>query len=304
MSEKKQTGLGRGLNELFQATAPAKTAGQAAKAAQSAATMSDASYLAELPLNQITPNPDQPRTVFDEDQLAELAASIAEVGLLQPVVVRPLGRNRYELVMGERRWRAAELAGLAAIPAIVRHTQETDRLRDALLENIHRVQLNPLEEAAAYQQLLTDFGLTQDELAARLKKSRPQVSNTIRLLKLPAAVQRRVAAGVLSAGHARALLALDDAALMDRLAQRIVAEGLSVRATEELVTLGASEPEPKARPAKTAVPDPKAAELSEKLSDKLDTRVRVDIGKAKGKITIEFAGEADLDRILAALKLL
>jgi ParB family chromosome partitioning protein len=264
--------------------------------------LSDESYLAEVPVTAIAPNPDQPREVFDPDQLAELAESIKEVGLLQPIVVRPLDKGRYELVMGERRWRAAQLAGLTAIPAVVRRTDEADRLRDALLENIHRVQLNPLEEAAAYQQLLTDFGCTQDELAGRLKKSRPQISNTIRLLKLPPAVQRRVAAGVLSAGHARALLALDDAAGMDKLAQRIVAEGLSVRATEELVTLGEG-----ARSDRVTVPqarhvDPRAVELSDALSDRFDTRVRVDIGKTKGRITIEFAGEADLARIVDLLQ--
>ncbi|MDR1806305.1 MAG: ParB/RepB/Spo0J family partition protein [Propionibacteriaceae bacterium] len=295
---KQPTGLGRGLGELFQRTTPVDPAVTPVDPA--ATPLPDQSYLAELPLDAIEPNPEQPRTVFDPDQLDELAGSIEEVGLLQPIVVRPLGAGRYELVMGERRWRAAEKAGLATIPAIVRPTEESDRLRDALLENIHRVQLNPLEEAAAYQQLLTDFGITQDELAARIKRSRPQISNTIRLLKLPPAVQRRVAAGVLSAGHARALLTLEDPAQMEKLAGRIVAEGLSVRATEELARLG-EEPARSPRLAKPKAVDPRAAEVAAELSDKLDTRVKVDIGASKGKITIEFAGTDDLDRILGLL---
>ena len=264
------------------------------------ATTPTTAYLTALPLDSIEPNPDQPRTVFDPDDLRELADSIEEVGLLQPIVVRPLDQGRYELVMGERRWRAAQLAGLDPIPSIVRPTEEADRLRDALLENIHRVQLNPLEEAAAYQQLLTDFGCTQDELAARVKKSRPQISNTLRLLKLPFSVQRRLAAGVLSAGHARALLSLDDAQAMERLAQRIVAEGLSVRATEELTTLSAAAPA-KPRATRPRAANPRALELAQTLSDQFDTRVRVDIGAAKGRITIEFAGNDDLARILTLL---
>jgi ParB family chromosome partitioning protein len=263
--------------------------------------LSGESYLAELALAAITPNPDQPRTVFDPDELEELAESIQEVGLLQPIVVSPLGGDKYELVMGERRWRAAQKAGLKVIPAIVRRTEEADRLRDALLENIHRVQLNPLEEAAAYQQLLTDFGCTQEELAQRIKRSRPQLANTIRLLKLPPAVQRRVAAGVISAGHARALLGLEDSAQMERLAQRIVAEGLSVRATEELVALGSGQTKTPRKPRRPASANPRAVELSDSLSDRFDTRVRVDIGRHKGKILIEFAGEDDLDRIMGIL---
>ena len=195
-------------------------------------------YFAEIPLDSITPNPRQPRVVFEEEALAELVHSLREVGLLQPVVVRPLGSDRYELIMGERRWRAAREAGFVAIPAIVRATGDDDMLRDALLENLHRSELNPLEEAAAYDQLLQDFGCTHDELAGRIGRSRPQISNTLRLLKLPPAVQRRVAAGVLSAGHARALLGLDDETGQERLAQRIVAEGLSVRSVEEIVALG------------------------------------------------------------------
>jgi ParB family chromosome partitioning protein len=263
--------------------------------------LDDHSYLVQVAIDAIDPNPDQPRTVFDPDQLTELAESIQAVGLLQPIVVRPVGTDRFELVMGERRWRAAKEAGMSHIPAVVRPTEEQDRLRDALLENLHRVQLNPLEEAAAYQQLLTDFGCTQEELAARVQRSRPQISNTIRLLRLPPTVQRRVAAGVLSAGHARALLGLEEVAQMERLAERIVAEGLSVRATEEVVALGLTEPGRRPRTARARSVHPRASELSQALSDRFDTRVKVDIGRSKGRITIEFAGEDDLDRILAVL---
>ncbi len=256
---------------------------------------------AELPVGSIHPNARQPRTVFDEDALEELVGSIREVGVLQPVVVRADG-DAYELVMGERRWRAAQAAGLATVPAIIRETADGDLLRDALLENLHRSQLNPLEEAAAYQQLLDDFGCTQEELAGRIHRSRPQISNTLRLLKLPPLVQRRVAAGVLSAGHARALLGLDDPAAMERLAQRIVAEGLSVRAVEEIVALGGDG----ARPARRSAP--RAGERNEalddlagRLSDRFETRVRATLGKSKGKLTIEFASVQDLNRILGAL---
>jgi ParB family chromosome partitioning protein len=304
MSAAKQaTGLGRGLGELFQRTTPNPSAvGEAASAGAATEPLSDRSYLVEVPVDAIEPNPDQPRSVFDPDQLDELAESIKAVGLLQPIVVRPLGADRYELVMGERRWRAARTAGLTHIPAIVRATEEADRLRDALLENIHRVQLNPLEEAAAFQQLLTDFGCTQEELATRIHRSRPQISNTIRLLKLPAAVQRRVAAGVLSAGHARALLALEETTQMERLAERIVAEGLSVRATEETVALGVAEPARRRSTTRQRRADPRASDLAQRLSDQFDTRVRVEIGRNKGRITIEFAGEDDLDRILVLLE--
>ena len=195
-------------------------------------------YFQELPISAVTPNPRQPRQVFDEDALDELVASIQEVGLLQPVVVREVSPGRFELVMGERRWRASQRAGLTEIPAIVRATTDDDLLRDALMENLHREQLNPLEEAAAYQQLLDDFGATHEELARRIGRSRPHISNTLRLLNLSPGVQRRVAAGVLTAGHARALLSVDDADAQDHLAHRIVAEGLSVRAVEEIVTMG------------------------------------------------------------------
>jgi ParB family transcriptional regulator, chromosome partitioning protein len=257
---------------------------------------------AEIPVDAIAPNTKQPRQVFDEESLEELKASIEEVGFLQPIVVRETGLDRYELVMGERRWRAAQALGREAIPAIVRETRDDAMLRDALLENIHRVNLNPLEEAAAYQQLLEEFGATHDELARRIGRSRPQISNTIRLLNLPGPVQRRVAAGVLSAGHARALLGLDDAEHQEELAHRIVAEGLSVRATEELVAValndgsGARKAAPAQRRARPHAPA--LADLADRLSDRFDTRVKVDIGRRKGKIVIEFATVDDLERIV------
>lgn len=264
---------------------------------------------AELPVEIIVPNPRQPRQVFDEDDITELAASIKEVGLLQPIVVRRVddeeGRaESYELVMGERRLRAAKEAGLKTIPAVVRYTEDQDLLRDALLENLHRVQLNPLEEAAAYQQLLDDFSCTHAELSKRIARSRSQISNTLRLMKLPPLVQRRLAAGVLSAGHARALLGLPDAAAMERLAQRIVAEGLSVRATEELVALH-DEPQAQDAPRRTAGSRTRRSAplpaLSTRLSDAFDTRVKVTRGSKKGRITIEFAGDEDLARIVETL---
>ncbi|MFE1233976.1 ParB/RepB/Spo0J family partition protein [Streptomyces sp. NPDC058745] len=261
-------------------------------------------HFAELPLDFITPNPKQPREVFDEDALAELVTSIKEVGLLQPVVVRQLGTERYELIMGERRWRACREAGLERIPAIVRATEDEKLLLDALLENLHRAQLNPLEEAAAYDQLLKDFNCTHDQLADRIGRSRPQVSNTLRLLRLSPPVQRRVAAGVLSAGHARALLSVDDPETQDKLAYRIVAEGLSVRAVEEIVTLMGSEPtstvKPKGPRAGARV-SPALTELASRLSDRFETRVKVDLGQKKGKIVVEFASLDDLERILSTL---
>lgn len=262
---------------------------------------------AEVPIDAIVPNAVQPRTVFDEDALAELADSIRTVGVLQPVVVRSTGRAEdgsptYELIMGERRWRATQAAGLTTIPAIIRETDDSDLLRDALLENLHRSQLNPLEEAAAYQQLLDDFGCTQEELAQRIHRSRPQISNTLRLLRLPPAVQRRVAAGVLSAGHARALLGLPDTESMEKLAARIVAEGLSVRATEEAVALWSGTPTRKSRAAARPGERIEALdELAARLEDSLDTRVKVQLGRSKGKVTIEFASVQDLNRILGIL---
>jgi len=258
----------------------------------------------EIALTAIEPNRQQPRQVFDLDELAELANSIKEVGLLQPIVVRSIGHERFELVVGERRWRAAQQLDLKTIPAIVRQTEDTAMLRDALLENLHRAQLNPLEEAAAYQQMLDDFNCTQDQLAKRLARSRPQITNTLRLLKLPLLVQRRVAAGVLSAGHARALLGLTDTAAMERLAQRIVAEGISVRSTEQLVALGEVPPAPAKGSRATVRPGGHTTaldQLQERLSDHLDTRVKVTLGKTKGRITIEFASVQDLERIVAVL---
>jgi ParB family chromosome partitioning protein len=251
----------------------------------------------EVLISQISPNPRQPRTVFDETALNELIASIKSIGILQPPVVRKVGEGRYELIMGERRFRAAKAAGLTSIPVIIRQTPDNELLREALIENIHRSQLNPLEEGAAYSQLLTDFGCTHDELAIKLGRSRPLISNTIRLLNLPEAVQRRVAAGVLSAGHARALLGLTEGADIEKLAARIVAEGLSVRAVEEIIaTL-----KPAGKGAKkAAVKGVSGAGLAaaELLSDYLDTRVSVEAGKGKGKIVIEFAGSEDLQRIV------
>ncbi|AKU14989.1 ParB/RepB/Spo0J family partition protein [Luteipulveratus mongoliensis] len=267
---------------------------------------------AEIDVDDIRPNPKQPRQVFDEDDMAELIHSIAEIGVLQPIVVRPVpatdreaddeGRA-YELIMGERRWRASKGAGKATVPAIIRSTTDDDLLRDALLENLHRAQLNPLEEAAAYQQLLEDFGCTHDQLAGRIGRSRPQISNTLRLMKLPPLVQRRVAAGVLSAGHARALLGLPDAAAMERLAQRIVAEGLSVRTVEEIVSLGGDQEKPRRSTPRMGARHPHLEDLAAKLSDRLDTRVAIALGKRKGKLTVEFASVDDLDRIVEQLGL-
>ncbi len=256
---------------------------------------------AEIPVDAISPNRKQPRQIFDDDAMEELVHSIKEVGLLQPIVVRETAPGSYELVMGERRWRATRDAGLDTIPALVRTTSDDDMLRDALLENLHRAQLNPLEEAAAYQQLLDDFGCTQDVLAERIKRSRPHISNTLRLLKLPPLVQRRLAAGVLSAGHARALLGLPDAAAQERLAQRIVAEGLSVRAVEEIVMLGGDGDKPARAPRVPKPVAPRLADIATLLSDRLDTRVKVDLGRSKGKVTIEFASIDDLERIVGAI---
>ena len=312
-SRTQRRGLGRGLGSLIQNTSvPEEPAGgpPAAGTTTEAAEESSAPALApvpgasfaELPVGRISPNAAQPRQVFDEDAMAELVHSIREIGLLQPVVVRPSGSDeqgtRYELVMGERRWRATQEAGLGTIPAIIRETDDTDMLRDALLENLHRSQLNPLEEAAAYSQLLEDFGCTHEELATRIGRSRPQISNTIRLLKLSPAVQRRVAAGVLSAGHARALLGVESADVQDRLAGRVVAEGISVRGLEEIVAVGV-EDGPEGRSAPRARPTaPGLVELADRLSDRFETRVKVDLGRAKGKITVEFASLDDLRRIV------
>jgi ParB family chromosome partitioning protein len=256
----------------------------------------------ELLTTSISPNPQQPRQVFDDEALAELSHSIKEFGLLQPIVVREVGVGSFQLIMGERRWRAAQQAGLERLPAIVRETEDDALLRDALLENIHRVQLNPLEEAAAYEQLLAEFGVTHEQLADRLGRSRPVVTNMIRLLKLPVAVQRRVAAGVLSAGHARALLGLDDHARQEELAARIVAEGMSVRATEEAVTLAKRDPERRPAPAARKPDKPQEVrQLAERLSDTFDTRVKVELGQRKGRIVVEFGSMDDLDRIVGLM---
>jgi len=280
-------GLGRGLDALIPTTPIGDITNNSGVVVGSAF---------EVDINAIAPNPKQPRTVFDEEALAELAASIKEVGVLQPPVVRDLGSGRYELIMGERRLRATKLAGLKTIPVIIRQSKDNEMLREALLENIHRSQLNPLEEGAAYQNLLNDFGYTHDELAVKIGKSRPAITNTLRLLNLPASVQRKVAAGILSAGHARALLALTDGAEIEKLANRIVAEGLSVRAVEEIVAMtSGKEKSAQAKSAKTV--SPRLKEIENGLADKLDTRVSVELGLAKGKITIEFADLEDLERI-------
>ena len=311
-SKGKRSGLGRGLASLIP-TGPAdgdqSSLGRMGDAAadvviggQSESNGVGAVYR-EIDPSAIDPNPRQPRQVFDEEALAELVHSIREFGLMQPIVVRAMpgeSTPRYQLVMGERRWRAAQQANLATIPAIVRETADESMLRDALLENIHRAQLNPLEEAAAYQQLLDEFGVTHDELAARIGRSRPLITNMIRLLRLPIAVQRRVAAGVLSAGHARALLSLDGGAeKQEELAARIVAEGLSVRATEEAVTLAnradtSTPPAPRRKP----IHMPGLQDVAEQLSTAFDTRVMVSLGKRKGKIVVEFGSVEDLQRIV------
>jgi len=324
---RKKGGLGRGLASLIP-TGPVDGSGSSARlgprmgdaaadvvlgGAAAAGSAGIGSVYREIDPGLIEPNPRQPRQVFDDEALAELVHSIREFGLMQPIVVRALdasqgapgtpGGQRYQLVMGERRWRAAQAAGMTAIPAIVRETGEDNLLRDALLENIHRVQLNPLEEAAAYQQLLDEFGVTHDELAARIGRSRPLITNMIRLLRLPIPVQRRVAAGVLSAGHARALLSLEGGPdAQENLAARIVAEGLSVRATEEAVTLAnrsdSNQPVP---PRRKPIQMPGLQDVAEQLSTAFDTRVTVSVGKRKGKIVIEFGSVDDLQRIVGLM---
>lgn len=310
MAQQKR-GLGKGLGALIP-TAPGP-AGLGSHAGEFAGASvrgtgtgtlerpeGDGTYFDEVAIGAITPNPRQPRQHFDEDALEELAASIREVGLLQPVVVRKVMPGRFELVMGERRWRACQRAGLEHVPAIVRGTPDDELLREALMENLHREELNPLDEAAAYQQLLDDFSATHDELARKVGRSRPHISNTIRLLQLPPAVQRRVAAGVLSAGHARALLSLTDPQEQDHLAHRIVAEGLSVRAVEEIVALGQQQAKPRRAPARQPAA-PALTELADRLSDMLETRVKVEVGKQKGKIVVEFASLEDLQRIVTTM---
>ena len=299
-------GLGRGLGALIPTSAPPQHADDdeiSAAAGFVLGSVPGASYR-EISLDSLHPNPRQPRQSFDEDALDELTHSIREFGLLQPVVVRERHLGGYELVMGERRWRAAREAGLQAIPAIVRETSDDDMLRDALLENLHRQQLNPLEEAAAYSQLLEDFGATHEQLAERIGRSRPQITNTLRLLQLPPPVQRRVAAGVLSAGHAKALLGLPTVEAQEDMATRVVAEGLSVRGVEEAVQLAHSGGEPRSpRGGRAKQPQPQGlVELAERLSDRFETRVKVDMGRAKGKVTIEFATLDDLHRIVAMIE--
>lgn len=325
-AHRRRGGLGRGLASLIP-TGPADPndhstrfgprMGDAAAdvvlggppAEGSAASPDIGAVYLEIDPARIEPNPRQPRQVFDDEALAELVHSIREFGLMQPIVVRAVdgaqrsGGQHYQLVMGERRWRAAQAAGMTAIPAIVRETAEDNLLRDALLENIHRVQLNPLEEAAAYQQLLDEFGVTHDELAARIGRSRPLITNMIRLLRLPIPVQRRVAAGVLSAGHARALLSLEGGPdAQENLAARIVAEGLSVRATEEAVTLAnRSDTNQPAPPRRKPIQMPGLQDVAEQLSSTFDTRVTVSVGKRKGKIVIEFGSVDDLQRIVGLM---
>ncbi|TDE21443.1 ParB/RepB/Spo0J family partition protein [Actinomadura sp. 6K520] len=319
MSQQRR-GLGKGLGALIPTSPPPSApaemgepgfpGGPAAPPANGASSSEPplepvaGAHFAELPLGSITVNPRQPREHFDEQALAELAESIGIVGLLQPIVVRRItsGDHDYELIMGERRWRASQMAGLDVIPAIVRDTGDNDLLRDALMENLHRQQLNPLEEAAAYQQLLQDFGATHEQLAGRIGRSRPHITNTLRLLNLPPAVQRRVAAGVLSAGHARALLSLDSIEAQEHLAQRIVQEGLSVRALEELIALReVDEPKTPRQGRRKKPVAPGLQELADRLSDRYETKVRVDMGRNKGKIVVEFATLEDLDRIIKSM---
>jgi ParB family transcriptional regulator, chromosome partitioning protein len=305
---KARGGLGRGLGALIPTAAPAPTTrvpgadgiAGADAAADIGLSPVPGAHFAEVAVDSIVPNPKQPRSVFDEEALAELKTSIEEVGFLQPIVVREVGPQKYELVMGERRWRAAQALGRTMIPAIVRDTRDDAMLRDALLENIHRVQLNPLEEAAAYQQLLEEFGATHEELAGRIGRSRSQVTNTIRLLKLPVKVQTRVAAGVISAGHARALLGLADPEAQDALATRIVAEGMSVRATEEAVAMAAAE-QPTAKRRARRISAPGVEDLGQRLSDVFETKVKVQIGRAKGRIVVEFGSVDDLQRIVGLM---
>ena len=309
-------GLGRGLGALIQES-PRPADGDGGRGADAVAAVGlvapgsgesagvpvevVGAHYKDIPVSAITPNPRQPRRAFDEDALEELAESIRQVGLLQPVVVRAAGPGRYELIMGERRWRASQRAGLTEIGAIVKQTQDNELLRDALIENLHRQQLDPLEEAAAYQQLLDDFGATHEQLAQKIGRSRPHISNTLRLLNLPPAVQKRVAAGVLSAGHARALLGLSDPDAQQRLADRIVAEGLSVRNVEEIVALGGDDAPRKRAPAGRQPVAPGLLRLADRLSDAFDTRVKVEMGRHKGKIIVEFATPEDLERIVKAM---
>jgi ParB family chromosome partitioning protein len=299
-------GLGKGLGALIPQGPAAPVSEEETQPVESRVeALPDGTYLEEVELASITPNPRQPRKYFDDQALEELRDSISEVGLLQPVVVRRLpgeGAPQYELIMGERRLRASKEAGLTRIPAIVRSTDDDELLRDALLENLHRQELTPLEEAAAYKQLLDDFGATHGELAQRIGRSRSHITNTLRLLTLPPKVQTRVAAGVLSAGHARTLLKVEDPDLQDRLATRVVEEGISVRSLEEMVALREEPEEERVRraPVRTANP-PQVEEWASRLSDRLDTTVKVNMGKRKGRIVVEFATHDDLERIISQM---
>jgi len=316
----KRTGLGRGIGALIPVAdetqgRPVDVFFPTAQQTAEELVAVPGARLANLNPLDIVPNAQQPRTEFREEELAELVSSIREVGVLQPIVVRPIPATsakkraggakgvtdvQYELVMGERRLRATKELGLATIPAIVKDTADESMLRDALLENLHRAELNPLEEASAYQQLLADFGITQDELAGRIGRSRPQISNTMRLLRLPASVQRRVASGVLSAGHARAILSTGDSVLMERLAEKIVNEDLSVRAAEAIAA-GSTPSAPKSTRASVGRHQAHLDEVAEHLGDRLETRVKVRLGARKGSISIDFASMEDLNRILSAL---
>lgn len=310
MATPRRTGLGRGIGALIptgedaDAPRPVDVFFPDGRAQAAELLAVPGARLAYISPRDVVPNPQQPRTEFNQDELEELVVSIREVGVLQPIVVRPLlgaapGAPQYELIMGERRLRASKQLGLDSIPAVIKNTADENMLRDALLENLHRANLNALEEASAYQQLLEDFGITQEQLAERIGRSRPQITNTIRLLKLPASVQQRVAAGVLSPGHARAILAAGDAAAMERLSDKIVNEDLSVRQAEA----AASQSSPKAkRPAVQAGSrQGHLNEIADQLGDRLNTRVKVTLGASKGTIVIDFATVADLNRILAEL---
>ncbi|MDF2705889.1 ParB/RepB/Spo0J family partition protein [Nonomuraea muscovyensis] len=308
MSQQRR-GLGKGLGALIPTGPIVDGTGTASpvegSAAESGLKPIAGAYFKEVPLAAIVPNPRQPRDVFDEERLEELAASIREVGLLQPIVVRPVGGGQYELIMGERRWRASKQAGLDAVPAIVRNTQDDDLLRDALIENLQREQLNALEEAAAYQQLLDDFQATHDQLAQKVGRSRSHITNTLRLLNLPPEVQLSVAAGTVSAGHARAILRLDSPEEQIQLAKRVVAELLSVRAVEEIVALGSAQAAAAQKPQRERRPNrptaPGLTHLADRLSDHFETKVKVDLGRRKGRIVVEFATIDDLERIIGTM---
>jgi ParB family chromosome partitioning protein len=310
MAAPKRTGLGRGIGALIPAgdegsQRPVDVFFPAGSADKAGLLAVPGARLANLSPDDIVPNPQQPRHEFRAEELEELVVSIREIGVLQPIVVRPLvgaaaGEPQYELIMGERRLRATKQLGLATIPAVIKNTADEDMLRDALLENLHRANLNALEEASAYQQLLADFGITQEQLAERIGRSRPQITNTLRLLKLPPAVQKRVAAGVLSAGHARAILSAGDVATMERLADKIVNEDLSVRAAEAAAGQVSTKAAPKAKPT-AGKRQGQLDEVADQLGDRLNTRVKVTLGASKGQIVIDFATVADLNRILAEL---